>query len=109
MTRREFSAALAGCAVANPLGPGKPHERLLELRIYRGAGPELANCLAAVFPRVGIRPILEKTAGADLAYLIPFEDLSDRHRRWTELNADPEWTRARPAFQSYHFGLYRAA
>ena len=108
MTRREFSAALAGCAVARPFGPGKPCESLLELRIYRGAGPGLAKHLAAVFPRAGIRPLQQFTAGPDLAYLIPFRDLSARHRAWTELNADPEWISARPQFQAYHFGLYRA-
>jgi|HubBroStandDraft_6_1064221.scaffolds.fasta_scaffold34752_4 hypothetical protein len=109
MTRREFSATIAGCAVAFSFGPGKPCESLLELRIYRGAGPGLAKHLAAVFPRAGIRPLLQATAGPDLAYLIPFQNLSARHRAWTELNADPEWTRARPRFQSYHFGLYRAS
>jgi hypothetical protein len=109
MTRREFSAALAGCAVASPLGPGKPCESLLELRIYRGAGPGLAEHLAAVFPRAGIRPLLQATAGRDLTYLIPFRNLSARHRAWTELDADPEWIGARPRFQSYHFGLYRVA
>ena len=109
MTRREFSAALAGGAAVNPFGPGKPGGSLLELRIYRGAGPGLAKHLAAVFPRAGIRPLLQATAGPDLAYLIPFQDLSARHRSWTELNADPEWIRARPQFQSYHFGLYRTA
>jgi hypothetical protein len=109
MTRREFSAVLAGCAVAIPLGPAKPRASLLELRIYRGAGPGLAKHLAAVFPRAGIRPLLQATDGPDLAYLIPFQDLSARHRSWTELNADPEWTRARPRFQSYRFGLYQVS
>jgi hypothetical protein len=109
MTRREFSAVLAGCAVASAPGPGNPRESLLELRIYRGAEPGLAKHLAAVFPRAGIRPLLEATAGPDLAYLIPFQDLSARHRSWTELNADPEWIRARPGFQSYHFDLFRVA
>jgi len=83
MTRREFSAALAACAAASPLGAGKPRESLLELRIYRGAGPGLAKHLAAVFPRAGIRPVLQATAGPDLAYLIPFENLTARHRSWT--------------------------
>jgi len=109
MTRREFSAVLAGYAVASPIGPGKPAESLLELRIYRGAEPGLAKHLAAVFPRAGIRPLWQATSGPDLTYLIPFQDLSARHRSWTELNADPEWIRARPRFQSYHFGLYRVA
>src|SRR5579864_2496995 len=111
MTRRAFSMALAGCAVANPFGPGRPSESLLELRIYRGAEPGLAQHLAAVFPRAGIRPLLQATVGPDLAYLIPFQNLSARHRSWTELNADPAWikgtTSARPRFQGYHFGLYR--
>ena len=107
MTRREFSAALAGCAVAIPLASGTRRERLLELRIYRGAGPGLAKHLAAIFPRAGIRPLLEATDGPDLAYLIPFQSLSARHGSWTELNTDPEWIGDRPRFQSYHFTLYR--
>jgi hypothetical protein len=107
MTRREFSAVLAGCAVAIPSSQGKPREGLLELRTYRGAGPGLAKHLAAVFPRAGIRPLLSRSDGPDLTYLIPFEHLSARHRSWTELNADPEWIRARPRFQSYRFDLYQ--
>jgi hypothetical protein len=109
MTRREFSAALAGCAVAIPFGLGKPSESLLELRIYRGAGPGLAKHLAAVFPRAGIRPLLSRSDGPDLIYLIPFENLTARHRSWTELNADPEWIRSRPRFQSYRFDLYQVS
>ncbi len=82
---------------------------LFELRIYRTAVPGLASKFAAVFPRSGIRPLLEETDGSDLTYLIPFEDLTARDRAWTMLNADPRWIRTRPPFQSYHFGLYKVA
>ena len=80
-----------------------------ELRTYTGAAPALGSRLAEVFPRAGIRPVLRRTDGPGLTYLIPFEDLAARDRAWTVLNADPLWTSARPSFQSYHFGLYRAA
>ena len=108
MTRREFSAVLAGGAVAISLATGTPREGLVELRIYRGAGPGLAKHLAAIFPRAGIHPLVQATDGPDLAYLIPFQSLSARHGAWTQLNTDPEWIGERPRFESYHFALYRA-
>jgi hypothetical protein len=80
---------------------------LLELRTYCSAAPGLASHLAAVFTRAGIRPLLRGTAGADLTYLIPFENLVARDRAWTALNADPQWISTRHKFHSYHFGLYR--
>ena len=88
--------------------PDEMREGLWELRTYRGAAPVLASHFASVFPRAGIRPLsTEKRTAANLTYLIPFENLTARDRAWTALNADPEWTRARARFQSYHFGLYR--
>jgi len=130
MTRREFSAVLAG-SVAFPgcvsgvvilsaiagarlpatlmittdspetLGPG-----LWELRTYYTTIPALASRFDRVFRRAGIHPLLRKTDGPDLTYLIPFENLTARGRAWTALTSDPEWTRLRHQFRSYHFGLY---
>lgn len=82
---------------------------LFELRTYRTAATGLASELAAVFPRAGIHPLLAQTDGPNLIYLIPFQDLTARDRAWTTLTADPRWIRARPSFQSYHFGLYKVA
>jgi len=87
MTRREFSAALAGvtavwasvCGDAAPVvileaiagahlpgtlaittkSPEELRRGLWELRTYRGAAPALASHLARVFPRAGIRPRLQ--------------------------------------------------
>jgi hypothetical protein len=137
MTRREFSAlagvlafpgfvpgdpsgvvilqAIAGVrlpatlAIANT-SPEKMREGLWELRTYRSShAAALAGKFAGIFPRAGIRPLLQAANGPDLTYLIPFENLTARDRAWTALNADPEWARARTRFQSYHFGLYRVA
>jgi hypothetical protein len=135
MTRRAFPAALAA-VVASPgfvsgespkvvtlqaiagvrlpetlaistNSPEKIREGVWELRTYQGAAPALASHFAGIFPRAGIRPLLQAANGPDLAYLIPFENLTARDRAWTDLNADPAWIRARTQFQSYHFGLYR--
>jgi hypothetical protein len=134
MTRRAFSAALTGAVVVpscaagdhsrivmltaiagarlparlaiTTAAPDKLREGLWELRTYTGA-PAFADRCASIFPRAGIRPVLWKIAGDDFTCLIPFEDLTTRDRAWTRLNADPQWTSARPRFQSYRFGLYR--
>lgn len=132
MTRREFTAALGGlaglpCCASEPVIltaiagvrlpqtlaiTGASSERmrkgLWELRTYRTTLPALANRFDEVFPRAGIHPLLRKTEGPDLTYLIPFENLTARERAWTALNADPEWIRLRHQFRSYRFGLYRA-
>jgi hypothetical protein len=87
MTRREFSAALAGVTAIPPFvcgsasaviileaiagsrlpatlaittnSPEKLRRGLWELRTYRGAAPAMASHLASVFRRVGIRPLLQ--------------------------------------------------
>ena len=131
MTRREFSIALAGSlaipgfplrlvtlrAIAGFHLPGtltiatnspeKMGDGVWELRTYRAAWPSLENRFSAVFPRAGIHPLLRRREGADLTYLIPFENLTARERAWTALTADPEWIPLRHAFRSYGFGLYR--
>ena len=136
MTRREFSAALAGVTAIPPVACGdappvvilkaiagahipatlaittnSPEELrrgLWELRTYRGAGPELAGHLTNVFRRAGIRAVLQNTDEENLTYFIPFENLTARDQAWTAVNADPQWIGARDQFQSYHFGLYRS-
>ena len=114
MTRREFSLAVTGVIAYPRLGGleaiGTNQEwsgPVWELRSYRGAALLLPRLFAAVFPRVGIHPVSHESTGAELSYLIPFEDLAAREHAWTILNADPEWIAAQPGFQSYQFGLYR--
>ena len=137
MTRREFSAALAGVTVIPPFACGdappvvileaiagahlpttlairtnSPEELrrgLWELRTYRGVAPALASQLTSVFRRAGIRAVLQNTDEENLTYFIPFENLTARDQAWTAVNADPLWLGARDQFQSYHFGLYRSA
>ena len=65
--------------------------------------------VARMTSRAGIRTLLWETAGENLTYLIPFEDLTARDRAWTAVNTDPQWMSVRSHFQSYHFGLYRLA
>jgi len=133
MTRREFSASLAGL-VASPgfvvtlhaiagarlpatltLGirlPENEPDGLWELRTYRTSKfhtAALAQEFARIFTRAGIHPQLATSDGPNLTYLIPFENLTARERAWTSVNADPKWAGARPQFQSYQFGLYRVA
>jgi hypothetical protein len=133
MTRREFSASLAGLAALPgsivtlhaiagarlpatlTLGivlPDDQREALWELRTYRTSKSHptaLAEEFAGIFPKAGIRPLLTTSDGPNLTYLIPFENLTARDRAWTAVNADPKWSGARPQFQSYQFGLYRVA
>jgi hypothetical protein len=105
--------AIAGVRLPETLlistnSPDRMRSGVWELRTYRGAASALGSHFAGIFPRVGIRPFLRERAGQNLTYLIPFENLTDRHCAWTQLSADPAWIRARPRFESYHFGLYRA-
>ena len=87
--------------------PERLRRGLWELRTYRQTAPALVSLAGRIFPRAGIYPFLQAADGADLTYLIPFEDLTARDRAWTLLNADPEWIRLRRQFLSYRFGLYR--
>jgi hypothetical protein len=136
MTRREFSAALAGVTAIPAFAWGAPSTAVVleaiagahlpetlaittnspeklrrgvwELRTYIRAAPALASHLASVFPRAGIRPLQDDDDGENLTYLIPFENLTARDQAWTAVNADPQWIGVRAQFQSYHFGLYRS-
>lgn len=82
--------------------------RIFELRVYhsptyrqlkalheRFAGPEIR-----IFHRVGVHPLLYSSTLIgqnlpNLAYLIPFDDLSAREKAWNAFNADPEWIKVR--------------
>ena len=133
MTRREFSASLAGLVALPGFGvtlhaiagarlpatvtigiplPDNLREALWELRTYRTSESHpaaIAEEFAGIFPRAGIHPLSATTDGPNLTYLIPFESLTARDRAWTAVSADPKWAVARPRFQSYQFGLYRVA
>ena len=103
-----IAGALLPATLAIPThSPERMRRGVWELRTYRGAASGFATHLDAVFPRAGIHPVLSGTPGADLTYLIPFENLTARERAWTLLNADPDWSSVQPQFKSYHFGLYQ--
>jgi hypothetical protein len=92
--------------------PDDKLEALWELRTYRtreSHSGALAEEFAGIFPGAEIHPFSTTTDGSNLAYLIPFENLTARDRAWTSVNADPRWAGARARFQSYQFGLYRVA
>jgi len=133
MTRREFSISLAGLAALPSLGvtlhaivgarlpatltigiplPDDKLEALWELRRYRtreSHSGALAEEFTGILGRAAIHPLSTTIDGPCFTYLIPFENLTDRDRAWTSVNADPRWAGARARFQSYQFGLYRVA
>ena len=137
MTRREFQVCLVGLVASPVVVSGEPSRVVIleaiagarlpetlaitihspkelrrgvwELRTYRGAEAELAGDFTKIFRRAGIRPLLSQTAGPDLSYFIPFENLTARDQAWNAVNADPQWMEARARFRSYHFGLYRVS
>jgi len=133
MTRREFSISLAGLAALPSFGvtlraiagarlpttltigipvPDDKLEALWELRTYRtreSHSAALAEEFTGILGRAAIHPLSTTIDDSSLTYLIPFENLSVRGRAWTAVNADPKWAGASRRFQSYQFGLYRAA
>jgi hypothetical protein len=109
-------AAMAGSAVLEQApgspGPEELRGRLFELRTYRTApagARALQHGLDALFPRAGILPVLHGAEANGLTYLIPFQDFAARDRAWTALTSDPDWIPLWRSFQSYQFGLFRAA
>jgi hypothetical protein len=72
-----------------------PAYRQLQLLNERFAGPG-----AAIFHRVGVKPILYANALTgdrlpNLTYLTPFENLTAREKAWTAFTADAEWQKLR--------------
>jgi hypothetical protein len=78
-----------------------------ELRIYHcmpGRLPDLSRRFATVTLKLwethGIRPVgfwtvLVGDSNHDLYYLLEWQDLADRERRWNAFMADPDWLAAR--------------
>ena len=83
-----------------------------ELRIYRclpGRLPALLKRFEtrtlALFERHGIRQVgfwttLVGESHLDLIYLLEWESMGDRERRWNAFQADPEWQEARMASEA---------
>jgi hypothetical protein len=76
---------------------------MYELRIYHcvpGKLPELHKRFEGVtlklFEKHGIRPVgfwtvLVGGSNQDLYYLLEWQDMAERERRWNAFAADPEW------------------
>jgi len=87
-----------------PPGAGTPTPRIFELRRYESHSEaalrrkiEMFNSREiAIFRRTGLRPVFfgETFIGSrmpNLTYLLTFEDMAARERRWATFRADPEW------------------
>lgn len=90
-----------------PLEKGKA-PRVFELRVYESNNNATLrrkvgmfdNGEAAIFRRVGIRPVFFGTALAgtglpNLTYMVCYDDLASREKAWRTFLADPEWEKLR--------------
>jgi len=80
---------------------------IYELRIYRAIPGRMPNLLARfqdhtlrIWERMGIRQAgfwttLVGESAFDLTYLIAWESLAERERKWTQFVADPEWLKVK--------------
>ncbi len=80
-----------------------------ELRIYRAMPGRLADLnrrfetsTLSLWEKHGIRPIGFWTVNIgdsnhDLYYMLAWEDLAERDRKWSAFGRDPEWIAARAA------------
>jgi hypothetical protein len=80
---------------------------IYELRVYRAVPNQMPKLLArfrehtlAIWEKHGIRPLgfwttLVGESNNELTYILQWESLADRERRWTAFLNDPVWHRAR--------------
>jgi hypothetical protein len=79
---------------------------LYELRVYHPVPGRLPRLLARferllpIWETHGIRPIgfwttVVGESSTDLTYILPWESLADRERRWSAFQADPAWHKLR--------------
>jgi hypothetical protein len=80
---------------------------IYELRVYRAVPNQMPKLLArfrehtlAIWEKHGIRPLgfwttLVGESNNELTYILQWESLADRERRWTAFLNDPVWRRAR--------------
>lgn len=78
-----------------------------ELRIYTCLPGQLGrlkarfeNATLAIWDRIGIKPVgfwttLVGPSNNELIYLVEWQSLEERERKWAEFAADPEWLEAR--------------
>jgi hypothetical protein len=90
--------------------PAQKTPRMFELRVYEGANAKASKTKIRmfnqgeikVFQKVGFAPVFygEALAGRNLpnlAYMVAFNDLTDRDEKWKVFNADPDWVKIRSA------------
>jgi NIPSNAP len=87
---------------------GKP--MIYELRVYRclpGRLPDMLEAFSAltlkVWERVGIKQVgfwttIVGQSNAELTYMLAWESLADREKKWAAFEADPEFTAGIGAF-----------
>jgi hypothetical protein len=80
---------------------------LYELRVYRttpGRLPDLVKRFQTVtlqlwekhgIRQVGFWTVMIGNSNRDLYYMLEWQDLADRERRWAAFMSDPEWLKAR--------------
>ena len=84
---------------------------LYELRVYHPVPGRLPKLLARfekllpIWEGHGIRAVGFWTtavgeSSTDLTYILPWESLADRERRWSAFQADPGWIAARAATET---------
>jgi hypothetical protein len=90
-------------------------DRIFELRTYESHSIKAAKKKIemfneggeiAIFKQTGLRPVLfgETIIGArmpNLTYMLVFDDLTDRDKRWGSFGSDPDWKKLRgnPAYK----------
>lgn len=88
--------------------PARKAPRLFEMRVYESnnarAGKTKVRMFnegeAQIFRRLGMLPVFfgESIAGRNLpnlTYMLAFDDLADREKKWDAFRGDPEWVKMR--------------
>jgi hypothetical protein len=91
-----------------PAGTAPKNQRIFELRTYESHSRKASQKKIqmfnqgeiAIFRRVGLTPVFfgETIVGPrmpNLTYLLGFEDMADREKKWSAFGADPEWQKLR--------------
>jgi hypothetical protein len=112
---RYESSLLAAFSHMPQIAPPAFEKRIFELRIYESHGLKAAKKKIemfneggeiAIFQKTGLNPVFfgETIIGRqqpNLTYMLAFEDLADRDRRWQVFREHPDWQKLRrdPAYR----------
>jgi hypothetical protein len=88
--------------------PARKSPRLFELRVYEANNVKASKTKVRmfnegetkIFQRLGMDPVFfgEALAGGNLpnlTYMLAFDDLADRDKKWNAFRVDPEWEKMR--------------